>query len=166
MRQKTFAAALSAAVVALAVTPLAAQPSPVDPWSGLYIGIGGNAGGVIGGEKLDFQDLSATQDLSFGTNMDDTRLIGGVQLGQLWRVGGMALGLEDDVSFAKNIKYLETLRAVVGVPTGPFLIYGTGGLRLRTWTKNSPSIHLTNPASSAAASANMVGRQVAASRPL
>src|SRR5947207_5633127 len=78
MRQKTFAAALSAAVVALAVTPLAAQPSPVDPWSGLYIGIGGNAGGVIGGEKLVFQDLSATQDLSFGTNMDDTRLIGGV----------------------------------------------------------------------------------------
>jgi len=143
MRQKTFAAALSAAVVALAVTPLAAQPSPVDPWSGLYIGIGGNAGGVIGGEKLDFQDLSATQDLSFGTNMDDTRLIGGVQLGQLWRVGGMALGLEDDVSFAKNIKYLETLRAVVGVPTGPFLIYGTGGLAVENvdeeFTVNSPN---------------------------
>jgi outer membrane immunogenic protein len=131
MSPKSLAAAASLTILVFVASPLAAQPNPpVDPWAGLYIGIGGHAGEAIGGEKLDFQDLSATHDLSFQSKTEDSRFIGGAQLGQLWRVGGTALGIEDDVSFAKDIKYLETLRAVVGVPTGPFLIYGTGGLAI------------------------------------
>jgi outer membrane immunogenic protein len=43
-------------------------------------------------------------------------------------MGGAVIGLESDVSFAKNIKYLSSLRGQLGVPAGPFLIYGTGGL--------------------------------------
>jgi opacity protein-like surface antigen len=122
-------AAASAALLAFATTPSFAQPGPTDPWAGLYIGIGGNVGEAFGGNKLSFEDLSTAKDLSFvSVNNDNNQLVGGVQLGQLWNVGGVYLGLESDVSFAKNIKYLSSFRGVLGAPAGPFLFYGTGGL--------------------------------------
>jgi outer membrane immunogenic protein len=155
MTLKTLAAAGYATLLLLAATPVVAQPNPpVDPWAGLYIGIGGHAGIAVNGEKLGFQDQSAAHDLVFGTNNEDQRFIGGAQLGQLWRVGGMALGIEDDVSFAKDIKYLETLRAVVGVPAGPFLIYGTGGLAVG---KFAEEFSVTSPEESGVVSGS-VGR--------
>src|SRR5437867_13377163 len=71
---KSLATAASGLILAFIVSPLAAQPNlPADPWAGLYIGIGGHAGEAFGGEKLDFQDLSATHDLSFQATSDDSR---------------------------------------------------------------------------------------------
>ena len=129
MGPKTLTVACCMTAVSLVATPLAAQPNAGDPWYGLYIGIGGNVGEAFGGNKFDFQDQSAGQTLSFqAANTDNSMLLGGIQIGQLWYVGGTALGIEDDVSFGKNINYLQSLRAVLGVPTGNFLIYGTGGV--------------------------------------
>ena len=124
-----FYAAASAAIFALVTTPLAAQPESVDPWAGLYVGIGGNAGEIFGGNKLSFQDLSADKDLSFlSTNTSNSEFVGGVQISQLWNIGGPYLGIVSDVSFAKDFKYLSSFRAVLGAPAGPFLFYGTGGI--------------------------------------
>jgi outer membrane immunogenic protein len=128
MRLKISAAALSVACLALVATPSLAQPGSPD-WAGLYIGIGGHAGEAFGGNKLSFEDLSAAQDLSFlSGESDNGQFLGGLQLGQLWNVGGAYLGLESDVSFAKDIKYLSSFRAVLGAPAGPFLFYATGGM--------------------------------------
>src|SRR6476660_448310 len=128
MNVKTLAVAASAAMLACAATPSFAQP-PVDPWAGLYIGIGGHIGEAFGGNKLSFVDLSTAHDLSFDFVNQDKQLIGGVGLGQLWPVGGIYIGLEGDASFgAQDIKYLTTVRGQLAVPAGPFLIYGTGGL--------------------------------------
>ena len=108
---------------------LAAPAAPADPWVGLYVGIGGHVGEAFGGNKLSFQDLSTAQDLSFAFTNENSQLIGGAQLGQLWRVGGIYVGLEGDASFgAKDVKYLTTVRLQLGATAGPFLLYGTGGL--------------------------------------
>ena len=84
---------------------------------------------MFGGNKLSFEDQSAAQDLTFTTTNDgnSTLLGGGAQLGQLWQFGNVAFGLESDISVAKNINYLSSIRAVLGIPSGPYLIYGTGG---------------------------------------
>jgi outer membrane immunogenic protein len=130
MRLKICVAAASAAILTLAATPSFAQPNAtVDPWAGLYVGIGGNAGEIFGGNKLSFQDLSAAKDLSFvSSGTSNSEFAGGAQLSQLWNVGGAYLGIESDISFAKNFKYLSSFRAVLGAPVGPFLFYGTGGV--------------------------------------
>lgn len=125
MSLKTFAAAASLSVLALAATPVCAQPILGGPWSGLYVG--GHIGGAFDPNKLSFQDQSAAQDLSFHSNDDNTRLLGGVQLGYLWQPGGIVFGAEGDTSWAKDINYLSSVRGVVGVPAGPVLVYGTGG---------------------------------------
>ncbi|MBV9063903.1 MAG: outer membrane beta-barrel protein [Alphaproteobacteria bacterium] len=124
--------------LALGTAPVSAQPmnDVGSPWRGLYIGIGGHLGEAFGGNKLSFQDLSTAQDLSFQANNSDHTLLGGVQLGQLWPVGGMVLGLESDISFGKDIDFLSSIRGVVGVPLGPALIYGTGGLGQEVAPKN------------------------------
>jgi len=128
MNLRTFAAAAFAAMLTLVTTPAFAQP-PVDPWAGLYIGIGGHIGEAFGGNKLSFTDLSTAHDLTFTTpNSDNSMVLGGLQLGQLWPLGGVTLGIEDDVSFGKNIHYIQSLRGILGVPAGSFLIYGTGGI--------------------------------------
>jgi len=130
MRLKALAVTAPLVVLALAVaTTAVAQPTPVDPWAGLYVGIGGHVGEAFGGNKLSFVDQSTAHDLSFAFTNQDKQLVGGVQLGQLWRFGGVYIGLEGDASFgAKDIKYITTVRGQLAVPAGPFLIYGTGGL--------------------------------------
>jgi outer membrane immunogenic protein len=122
--------AASAAFLSLLATPSFAQPTAtVDPWAGLYVGIGGNVGEIFGGNKLSFQDLSAAKDLSFvSVSNSNSQFAGGGQLSQLWNVGGAYLGIESDISFAKNFKYISSFRGVVGAPVGPFLLYGTGGV--------------------------------------
>jgi hypothetical protein len=129
MSLKTYAAVAFIALLALGATSSAAEPSPVNPWLGLYVNVGGNVGEAFGGNKFTFLDQSSGQTLSFqGPSTSSSMLVGGFQIGQLWYVGGTALGIEDDVTLGKNINYLQSLRAVLGVPTGPFLIYGTGGI--------------------------------------
>ena len=127
------AACLATAVLA---TPSVAQPMNDGPWRGLYIGIGGNAGEAFGGNKLSFQDLSAAQDLTFQTSNPSNMFVGGLQLGQLWPMGGVVVGLESDVTFGKDIDYLSSARGIVGVPAGSFLIYGTGGVGLEIASEN------------------------------
>src|SRR2546423_7040096 len=121
MSLKALAAMASLTVLTIAVTPAWAAPAtPVGPWVGLYVGIGGHVGEAFGGNKLSFEDLSTAQDLSFAFTNADKQLIGGVQLGQLWRVGGIYIGLEGDASFgAKDVKYLTTVRGQLGVAAGP-----------------------------------------------
>lgn len=126
MSLKTFAAAASASILALVATPLAAQPILGGPWSGLYVG--GHVGGAFDANKLSFQDQSTAQDLSFNSNNDNTKLLGGLQLGYLFQPGGLVFGAEGDTSWAKNINYLSSVRGVLGVPVGPVLLYGTGGV--------------------------------------
>ena len=131
MSLKALAAAASVAVLAYPTTSMAAPPAPpVDPWAGLYVGLGGNVGEAFGGNKLSFTDLSTAHDLSFAFTNEDKQLVGGIQLGQLWRLGGGAyFGIEGDADFgAKDVKYLTTVRGQLGVSAGPFLVYGTGGL--------------------------------------
>src|SRR5256885_11111792 len=113
MSLKSFAAASSVAIVALAAPPVAAaQPTPVDPWAGLYVGIGGHVGEAFGGNKLSFVDLSTTHDLSFDFVNQDKPLVGGGGLGQLWPLGGIYVRLEGDASFrAQDIKSFTTVRA-------------------------------------------------------
>src|SRR6478735_5666033 len=114
MTLKALAAAASLLVLA-ATTPAsaaaAAPPAPpADPWTYLYVGIGGHIGEAFGGNKLSFVDLSTAHDLSFDFVNQDKQLIGGVELGQLWPVGGIYIGLEGDASFgAQDIKYLTTV---------------------------------------------------------
>ena len=111
--------------------PAAAQPmnDAGSPWRGLYLNLGGHVGEMFGGNKLSFEDLSSGHDLSFTTdNPGSSTVLGGAELGQWWPMGGAVIGLESDVSFAKNIKYLSSLRGQIGVPAGSFLFYGSGGL--------------------------------------
>lgn len=129
MKRKILGTAEFILGLTLAATPLAAQPVSPNPWAGLYVGIGGHAGEAFGGNKLSFNDLTATHDLSFAAaNNQDNMFVGGLQFGQLWTVGGIMLGLESDISFGKDVDYLASTRGVLGVPLGSFLIYGTGGV--------------------------------------
>lgn len=123
MSLKSFAGATFFAV--LAATPVSAQPFIEGPWSGLYVG--GHLGAAFDPNKLSFQDQSTAQDLVFSAPDQNSRIIGGVQAGYLWQPGGIVFGVEGDSSWAKNIDYLASVRGVVGVPEGPFLLYGTGG---------------------------------------
>lgn len=125
MGLKAFAGAASIAALALATTPLAAQPFVGGPWSGLYIG--GHLGGAFDPNKLSFRDQSTAQDLGFSAPDENSRFIGGVQAGYLWQPGNIVFGVEGDSSWAKNIDYLASARGVIGMPAGPLLIYGTGG---------------------------------------
>ena len=131
MRLNAFAATASLMVLALAAGPASAQPmnDAGSPWRGLYLNLGGHVGEMFGGNKLSFEDLTSGHDLSFTTsNPGSSTVLGGAELGQWWPLGGAVIGLESDVSFAKNIKYLSSLRGQLGVPAGSFLFYGTGGL--------------------------------------
>lgn len=116
----------AACLAAIAATaPVSAQPF-AGPWSGFYIG--GHLGAAFNANKLTFQDGSTDQDLLFHSNQNNNELLGGVQAGYDWQAGNLLLGVEGDVSFAKNIDYLSTARGRLGFPMGPFLLYGTGGV--------------------------------------
>lgn len=125
MRNSYFAGAAIAAAL-LASAPVSAQPIIGGPWSGLYIG--GNAGAAFNPNHLDFSDQSTGQDLGFDAPNNNNRFIGGVHLGYDFQPGGVVFGVEGDADFAKNINYLTTLRGRLGIPAGPLLIYGTGGV--------------------------------------
>jgi outer membrane immunogenic protein len=113
------------AFAASAAVPASAQPFLGGPWSGFYIG--GHAGAAFNSSRLSFEDLSPTQDLSFSEHSAGDSFLGGVHAGYDWQMGGVLVGAEGDVSFAKDIDYLSSIRGRLGFPVGPFLLYGTGG---------------------------------------
>lgn len=106
-----------------------AEPLPSAPvgttWSGFYVG--GNLGAAFDPNDLSIKDLSAEQDLTLKFS-NDTELIGGVQAGYNWQMGGWLLGVEGDFDFADNISYLASVRGRVGWALGSWLLYGTGGV--------------------------------------
>jgi outer membrane immunogenic protein len=114
-----------AAALLLSTAPVSAQPFIGGPWSGLYVG--GNLGGAFDANKLGFSDLSAAQDLSFSSQNNDSKFLGGVHAGYDFQPGGIMFGVEGDSDFGDNINYLASIRGRLGVPIGPVLIYGTGG---------------------------------------
>jgi outer membrane immunogenic protein len=104
----------------------ALPPSPAGTsWSGFYIG--GNLGAAFDPNDLSIKDLSEEQDLSLKFS-NDTELMGGVQGGYNWQLGGWVVGLEGDVDFAKNINYLASARGRVGWALGSWLPYATAGV--------------------------------------
>lgn len=130
MQLKDLAATAFLAVLALTAAPASAQPmnEAGSPWRGMYLDLGGNVGEIFSGNKLEFEDLTPGNPLTFTSNNVDTAVVGGAQLGQLWPLGGTVIGLESDVDVGKNIKYLTSVRGELGVPMGSFLLYGTGGV--------------------------------------
>lgn len=80
-----------------------------------------------------------------------------MQLGQLWRLGGVYVGLEGDADFgAKDVRYFTTVRGQLGVPAGPFLLYGTGGLA-ETITSEQFSVASPNETDSFSATERQYG---------
>ena len=126
MSLKSLLAGAACLAALAAAAPVSAQPFMAGPWSGFYIG--GHLGAAFNPNKLDFQDGSENQDLLFHANQNNDELLGGVHAGYDWQAGNLLLGVEGDVSFAKDIDYLSTVRGRIGVPMGPFLLYGTGGV--------------------------------------
>ncbi|WP_375465928.1 outer membrane protein [uncultured Methylobacterium sp.] len=84
-------------------------------------GLRGIDGGGGGGGAVAFAGLQR-----------NTALLGGVHLGYTWQAPGLVYGGEADASFSPEDAYsvLGTVRGRVGVATGGFLFYGTGGLAL------------------------------------
>lgn len=122
------AASVAGFVLAGAVSgamPAAAQPILGGPWSGFYIG--GQAGAGFNPNRLAFDDLSTAQDLGFEAHDSSNTFLGGPHIGYNWQPGGILFGVEGDVNFGKDINYLASARGRLGIPAGPFLIYGTAG---------------------------------------
>jgi outer membrane immunogenic protein len=111
-------------ILGLAVSLPASAQDILGPWTGFYVGA--HAGGAFDPNNLSFTDQSATQDLSFRTK-NASRFLGGVHGGYDWDAGNLLVGVEGDVSFARDINYLASARGRLGFPVGPFLLYGTGG---------------------------------------
>lgn len=125
MRTIASVAGLILASAVSAAVPASAQSILGGPWSGFYIG--GHAGAAFDPNRLSFTDLSTAQDLSFAPHNSGNTFLGGVHAGYDFQPGPLMFGVEGDVSFAKDINYLSSVRGRIGVPTGPFLIYGTAG---------------------------------------
>ncbi|MBV9571040.1 MAG: porin family protein [Alphaproteobacteria bacterium] len=125
MRSHSIIAGGFAAALLLSVAPVSAQPVIGGPFSGLYLG--GNAGVAFDPNHLSFTDRTGAGALSFDSRDNNDRFVGGAHLGYNWQPGGILFGVEGDSDFGKDIDYLASLRGRVGITTGPFLIYGTGG---------------------------------------
>ena len=123
MNYRSSATAIALLCGLAASAPVAAQDI-LGPWTGFYIG--GQAGGAFNPNDLSFTDQSAAQDLAFGTK-NGSRFLGGARGGYDWQAGNILLGVVVDVNFARDINYLSSVRGRLGFPTGPFLIYATGG---------------------------------------
>jgi outer membrane immunogenic protein len=125
MRNISILAGAALAIFGFAAPPVVAQPILGGPWSGLYLG--GHFGGAFSPNNLNFADLSGNQDLGFQSHNHGDSFLGGVHGGYDWQTGNLLVGLEGDVSFAKDINYLSSVRGRLGIPAGPFLVYGTAG---------------------------------------
>ena len=152
MRRFTVAAALAAFVGTCGAASAAdlsmkdSEYAPAPIWSGFYIG--GHVGtvwnddstyGAMSRECHKVWDTKAETTSSacnqwkkmnakFEDNKDDTKLIGGIQIGHNWQIGNRVFGLEADLSFADGLDYLGSLRARLGYARDNWLLYVTGGV--------------------------------------
>lgn len=134
--------------------PVAYAPAPI--WSGLYVG--GHVGGMWNDKgdndlfkktkhrKWDWECHDRwwwvcwpvagnwnygdweQKDAEFNSDETERSLLSGVHVGYNWQEGSRVFGLEGDVSFAKGIDYLASLRARLGHSVDNTLFYGTAGI--------------------------------------
>ena len=82
------------------ISPVRRRSSTEPPtWQGLYFG--GNLGAAFDPNDLRIQDLSAAQDLTLQFS-NSTEFIGGVHGGYNFQSGGLVLGVEGDIAFARR----------------------------------------------------------------
>lgn len=98
---------------------------PEFSWTGVYIG--GHVGGSFGQDDLNFHDDSVDQDLIFHSGDDNGGFLGGAHGGFNWQSGNVVFGIEGDGSFGSGIDYLASVRGRLGLASGKWLIYVTGG---------------------------------------
>jgi outer membrane immunogenic protein len=136
---------LSAAFLAVALTPAVAADVVELPgastynWTGFYLGA--HVGG--GKSKVDWEySIGGTAD------HDGSGALGGVQAGYNFQSGNIVYGVEADIAAAKidgdtscpnpafscesDVKMLGSLRGRIGYAMDRLLIYGTGGLGFGT----------------------------------
>jgi outer membrane immunogenic protein len=134
------AAPLSAANAADMALKAAPPPAPAWNWSGFYLGVEGG-GGWAKSQQTD------TSGVTSGSYNQSGGLFGGT-IGYNWQSGNIVAGLEADLSWAHingsvtsavlcsvgggatcftNMRWLNTDRARIGVTSGQFLFYVTGG---------------------------------------
>lgn len=132
--------------------PLKAPPAPIAPvynWTGFYGGL--NAGGSWGQASNSYTFVTAAGvPLPIATDTSHPNgFIGGGQLGYNWQVNSWVLGLETDlqgstqrgsasavgaacgvctVSATDKVTWLGTTRGRIGVTSGSWLAYVTGGV--------------------------------------
>lgn len=163
------AARLFAATMLLAGTPTiagaadmpvkAASAAPTHQWSGCYVGINGGAGAsasdfntnVGAGSYLTGTD-PGTIDADGSGSANDTRFIGGGQVGCNWQINTAVLGLEGDFDYFRSdanfinnsdtlaagtpfavgqsltTDYLATVRPRIGIAADRNFAYITGGV--------------------------------------
>ena len=115
-----------------------ADENPYHDWSGLYVGV------QAGGSWFD-GTLSESGDFNTGVSLDDSsRLLGGF-IGIQTQQGNLVFGAEADVGFfdladradftgfrnatvTEEADWFASIRGRAGITSGPFLIYGTGGI--------------------------------------
>jgi len=139
-----------AAVAADARMPVKARPAAPPPFSWTRCYVGGNVGGAWANIDQSVQIPGRGVFSSSGTGSGVT---GGVQAGCDWQyTSNWVLGLEGDVNFLNlsrrhdfgftvtgedtagsqvtKLRWMTTVRAVLGIAMGPSLLYGTGGVAI------------------------------------
>jgi outer membrane immunogenic protein len=151
-------AALSPAAAAADMPLKASPPAPVYRWTGCYIGINGGAGAgasdfnanVGAGTYLTGTD-PATVGADGGGSANQTKFIGGGQLGCNWQANTIVFGIEGDFDYFQSdsnfynntdtlaagtpfvagqslsTNYLATVRPRIGIAADRNLAYITGG---------------------------------------
>lgn len=130
MRKLIFVAAIAASAISLA-NPVTAQ-SRQPMWQGLYLGVHGGGG---------FGDVGVS-DATDKFSWRSSGFFGGAHAGYNFQFGQVVAGLEADIDLSRSeggfnpdpairlsteMKHVGSLRARLGVTTGNFLVYGTGG---------------------------------------
>lgn len=138
-----------------------AYAQPGYDWSGHYIGasLGYGWGRATAGEISLYNDpLDAPVATLDGFNFGTSGLIGGIEAGANWQMGGLVLGVVGDISAANitgsyfdddnnfgvdsTINWLGTARLNLGLPVNNLLFYGTGGLAFGGITNELHDVYL------------------------
>lgn len=159
-RQGVFRCLVSAAALVACASQGSAQSySPSHKWSGLYVGFQTGYGwskvdavtGPYGGPY--------DQSYTYWSN----GFFAGPHIGYNWQYGHYVWGLEADLDASNfstqstgtlgyiretRVKWQSTLRARVGWVSGPWLLYGTGGLAFSQVTSSSSLAGALSPFSS------------------
>ena len=116
--------AASTIYLALAFGLIAFPAIAADPgtsWRGGYIGVNLGAAFDTNNQSINNQNLSLK-------SSDDTKFIGGAQIGNNWLIDSWLVGIEGDFNWSDNINFLGGTRLRLGWAFDSWLLYGTGGV--------------------------------------